>query len=269
MTPSASGAFVVIASGIMGTILSWFTSADFIDPETRRNLSAAIYAVEPTPTFTPTPPPNWARTIGIVSGHRGPGEADYDPGAVCLDAAGEVVITENDINFAVASRVVQLLREQSYRVDLLDEFDPRLNDYQAAAMVSIHSNSCQDYGEYVSGYLVAKAAAKPPNGPDDRLAECIARYYGPMTGLERRFSLTIDMTDYHNFRELHPLTPAAIIELGFMRADQQILVEQQDLLARAIVEGILCFLEPDDPFGFEPLESATPISPEIVPTPES
>lgn len=261
---------VVIASGIMGTILSWFTSADFIDPETRRNLSAAIYAVQPTPTFTPAPTPNWARTIGIVSGHRGPGQfADYDPGAVCLDAAGEVIITENDINFAVASRVVQLLREQSYRVDLLDEFDPRLNDYQAAAMVSIHSNSCQDYGEYVSGYLVAKAAAKPPNGPDDRLAECIARYYGPMTGLERRFSLTIDMTDYHSFRELHPLTPAAIIELGFMRADQQILVEQQDLLARAIVEGILCFLEPDDPFGFEPLESPTPISPEIAPTPES
>ncbi|MCU0475993.1 MAG: N-acetylmuramoyl-L-alanine amidase [Anaerolineae bacterium] len=244
--------FVIgVASAIMGTILSWFTSPDFLDPDTRRELAAALYAVVPTPTPTPAPTPNWARTIGIVSGHRGPGqEADYDPGAVCLDAQGNVIVTENDINFGVASKVVQYLRARSYRVDLLDEFDPRLNDYQAAALVSIHSNSCQDYGEVVSGYLVAKAAAKPPNGPDDDLAECIARYYGPMTQLERRFSLTIDMTDYHNFREIHPLTPAAIIELGFMRADQQILVEQQDLLARAIVEGILCFLEPEDPFGF-------------------
>lgn len=248
---------VILASGIMATILSWFTSADFLDPETRRNLAVAMYAVEPTPTLTPAPTPNWARTIGIVSGHRGPGlEQDYDPGAVCLDGAGGVIVTENDINFGVASKVVQYLRQRSYRVDLLDEFDPRLNDYQAAVLVSIHSNSCQDYGEVVSGYLVAKAAAKPAEGPDDQLAECIAQYYGPMTGLERRFSLTIDMTDYHSFRELHPLTPAAIIELGFMRADQQILVEQQDLLARAIVEGVLCFLEPEDPFGFAP--TATP-----------
>lgn len=248
---------VVFASGMMATILSWFTSADFLNPETRRNLAAAMYAVEPTPTLTPAPTPNWARTIGIVSGHRGPGqEQDYDPGAVCLDEQGAVIVTENDVNFGVASKVVQYLRQRSYRVDLLDEFDPRLNDYQAAALVSIHANSCQDYGEVVSGYLVAKAAAKPAEGPDDVLSECIARYYGPMTGLERRFSLTIDMTDYHTFRELHPLTPAAIIELGFLRADQQILVEQQDLLARAITEGILCFLEPEDPFGFAP--SPTP-----------
>jgi N-acetylmuramoyl-L-alanine amidase len=249
---------VVFASGIMATILSWFTSADFLDPETRRNLAVAMYAVQPTPTLTPAPTPNWARTIGIVSGHRGPGqEQDYDPGAVCLDGAGGVIVTENDVNFGVASKVVQYLRQRSYRVDLLDEFDPRLNDYQAAALVSIHANSCQDYGELVSGYLVAKAAAKPAEGPDDRLSECIARYYGPMTGLERRFSLTIDMTDYHTFRELHPLTPASIIELGFLRADQQLLVEQQDLLARAIVEGVLCFLEPEDPFGFAP--TATPL----------
>lgn len=251
---------IILASGMMATILSWFTSADFLDPETRRNLAVAMYAIEPTPTFTPAPTPNWARTIGIVSGHRGPGqEQAYDPGAVCLDAAGDVIVTENDINFGVASKVVQYLRQRSYRVDLLDEFDPRLNDYQAAALVSIHANSCQDYGEVVSGYLVAKAAAKPSEGPDDQLAECVARYYGPMTGLERRFSLTVDMTDYHTFRELHPLTPAAIIELGFMRADQQILVEQQDLLARAIVEGILCFLEPEDPFGF-----ATPAPPDVT-----
>jgi N-acetylmuramoyl-L-alanine amidase len=243
---------MVVASGIMATILSWFTSPDFIDPETRRSLSAAIYAVQPTPTPTPAPTPNWARVIGIVSGHRGPGQqAAYDPGAVCLDANGQVIVTENEINFGVATKVVQYLRARSYRVDLLDEFDPRLNDYQAAALVSIHANSCQDYGEVVSGYLVAKAAAKPPNGPDDRLAECIARYYSPMTGLERRFSLTLDMTDYHSFREIHPLTPAAIIELGFMRADRDLLTEQQDLLARAIVEGILCFLEPEDPFGID------------------
>jgi hypothetical protein len=71
------------------------------------------------------------------------------------------------------------------------------------------------------------------------------------------------MTDYHNFREIHPLTPGVILELGFMRADREKLTNQQDMLARGITEGILCFLEPDNPFGILP---ATPIPTEVPPT---
>jgi len=183
--------------------------------------------------------PNWMQRIGIVSGHRGP---ENDPGAVCPDG-----LTEAEINFAVAQLVVQEMQVRGYTVDLLDEFDPRLNNYQAAALVSIHANDCRDYGELVSGYLVARAAARPAGGFDDVLAECIGLYYGDKTQLERRFSLTVDMTDYHTFREIHPLTPAAILELGFMKDDRQLLTEQQDLLAESIVEGILCYLQGENP----------------------
>lgn len=251
---------VSFAAGLMATILSWFTSPEFLQPEMRRNLSVVLYSDRPTPTPTVAPTPNWARTIGIVSGHRGPGQfAAYDPGATCPDSD----ITENDINFAVASQVVLALRQRGYSVLLLDEFDARLNDFQAAALVSIHSNDCRDYGEVVSGFLVAKAAAKPTGGPDDQLAECIGTLYGPISGLGRRFGTTIHMTDYHSFREIHPLTPAAIVELGFLRADRDALTNRQDLLARGVVEGILCFLEPDNPFGILP---ATPEpSPTAVP----
>lgn len=239
-------------AGLMATILSWFTSADFLRPDMRRNLSSILYNDIPTPTPTVAPTPNWARTIGIVSGHRGPGlEASYDPGAVCEDG-----LRENDINFAVASQVVLALRQRGYSVLLLDEFDPRLTDFQGAALVSIHSNTCAEFDEVVSGFLVAKADAKPLGGPDDRLAECIAALYGAVTGLGRRFGTTVHMTDYHSFREIHPLTPAAIIELGFMRADRDSLVNRQDVLARGVVEGILCFLEPDNLFGIIP---ATPV----------
>ena len=45
-------------------------------------------------------------------------------------------LRENDINFAVASKVVLALRQRGYSVLLLDEFDPRLEDFQAAALVS-------------------------------------------------------------------------------------------------------------------------------------
>jgi hypothetical protein len=54
------------------------------------------------------------------------------------------------------------------------------------------------------------------------------------------------MTDYHTFREIHPLTPAAIIELGFMLADRPVLTGKQEEMARGITDGILCYLEPGE-----------------------
>lgn len=251
---------VTFAAGLMATILSWFTSPDFLRPDMRRDLSAALYADRPTVVPTIAPTPNWARTIGIVSGHRGPGQfASYDPGAVCEDG-----LRENDINFAVASKVVLALRQRGYSVLLLDEFDPRLEDFQAAALVSIHSNTCALIENTApSGFLVAKAAAKPAEGPDDQLAGCIGALYGQITGMYWRPGATNHMTDYHSFREIHPLTPGVILELGFMLGDREKLTNQQDMLARGITEGILCYLEPDNPFGILP---ATPVPTEAPPT---
>lgn len=228
---------VLAAAGLMATIFTWWTPPQFIASSVRSELGAAQAAV-PTPTPTIQPTPNWFHRIGIVSGHRGP---ENDPGAVCPDG-----LTESEINFNVAQRVVRSLRALGYSVDLLDEFDPRLENYQAAALVSIHANTCQAYlGEVVSGYLISAAAARvTARGKDDILVECIARHYEAATGLQRRAGVTVDMTDYHTFREIHPLTPAAIIELGFMLADRALLTEQPDLLAAGITDGILCYLDP-------------------------
>ncbi len=251
----------VIAAVLASTIFTWFTDPEFFTSNVVTGLqvvdsTSVVVAAPMTPTaFAVTP--NWARRIGIVSGHRGP---ENDPGAVCDDG-----LTEREINFAVAQLVVLSLRERGYSVDLLDEFDPRLNAYQAAALVSIHANDCQDYGEFVSGYLVARAAARPAGGLDDILAECIARDYGTAVGIQRRFSLTIDMTDYHTFREIHPLTPAAILELGFMRGDRDLLVNQQETLAEGITNGILCFLNGEIPFETD--EGGITPEPELGVTP--
>jgi N-acetylmuramoyl-L-alanine amidase len=230
---------VVIAAGLMATIFTWWTPTAFINDGVRAELSIAMATDAATPIPTNLPTPNWARRIGVVSGHRGP---ENDPGAVCPDG-----LTEAEINFAVAQRVVTALRGMGYTVDLLDEFDPRLQNYQAAALVSIHSNTCQVWpGEVVSGYLIAAAAARiSARGSDDVLVECIASTYEQASGLERRAGVTDDMTDYHSFREIHPLTPAAILELGFMLADRDILTDRQDDLARGITDGVLCFLNPN------------------------
>lgn len=233
---------VAAAAGLTATIFTWWTPSGFIPGSVREDLSVAIATSDaasaavlgvPTPVVTP----NYARVVGVVSGHRGP---QNDPGAVCPDG-----LTEASINFAVAERVVDSLRARGYSVDLLDEFDPRLDNYQGAALVSIHANTCRDFGEIVSGYLIAGPAARvTARGNDQLLVDCISRFYGAASGLQRRDGVTLDMTHYHNFREIHPLTPGAIIELGFMLADRAVLTERQDALAQGITDGILCFIEP-------------------------
>jgi N-acetylmuramoyl-L-alanine amidase len=245
---------VGIAACIGSTIFTWFTDPQFFDSAVVSGLQVVDATGEATNAPTSMPTPNWFRRVGIVSGHRGP---EDDPGAVCDDG-----LTEAEINFNVATLVVRNLRALGYSVDLLDEFDTRLDNYQAAALVSIHANDCRDYGEVVSGFLVAKAAARAEGGPDSRLAECIAQYYGDATGLNRGFNLTIDMTDYHSFREIHPLTPAAILELGFMRADRDLLTGEPDLMAQAITQGVLCFLNPNDSQAAQPED--VPMTPEVT-----
>jgi N-acetylmuramoyl-L-alanine amidase len=236
---------ILVSAGLTATILTWFTPQALIREGVRQELSAAIATSEfatAAPTYQPTP--NWLKKIGIVSGHRGP---QGDPGAVCEDAAGNLIPpTENEINFSVAERVVNLLRGMGYTVDLLDEFDPRLNNYQAAALVSLHANTCQEWpgGEVVSGFLIAGPAARlTSRGNDELLVGCIADHYGAMTGLLRRQGVTADMSHYHNFREIDPRTPGAILELGFMLADRELLA-QPDLMAQAVTNGILCFVDP-------------------------
>jgi N-acetylmuramoyl-L-alanine amidase len=238
---------ILVAAGLTATILTWFTPQQQLRQDVRDELSAAL-ATSEFATFAPTaqPTPNWLKQIGIVSGHRG-GDV-YDPGAVCTDAAGSPVRpNENDINFSVATLVVDNLRAMGYSVDLLDEFDPRLDNYQAAALVSIHANTCTEWpgNEVVSGFLIAGPAARTSmRGNDELLVGCIADHYHAMTELVRRPGVTRDMTHYHNFREIHPLTPAAILELGFMRADWDLLSTQPDLMARAVTNGVLCFVDP-------------------------
>ncbi|MCB9451018.1 MAG: N-acetylmuramoyl-L-alanine amidase [Anaerolineaceae bacterium] len=250
---------VIIAAGLVATIFTWWTPSQFLAEDVKAELSVAIATSQATPLPTVLPTPNWLRRVGIVSGHRGP-EIPPDPGAVCPDG-----LTEAELNFSVAQKVVLRLRQRGYSVDLLDEFDPRLEGYQAAALVSIHANTCQDFGELVSGFLVAAAQSRlSARGNDEVLVDCLARFYQQYSGLERRDGLTVDMTDYHTFREINQLTPAAILELGFLLADRNVLTQQQDALADGITQGILCFLEPSSvPISASPF----PPTPTITPVP--
>lgn len=181
------------------------------------------------PSPTPTRPP---KRVGLVAGHWG-----YDSGAVCPDG-----LTEVEINLAVAQSVKALLEDQGYAVDLLEEFDAALEGYMADALVSIHADSCNI--PEASGFKVASVLHSALPEEEDRLVKCLREEYQEATGLSfHAHSITYDMTEYHAFYEIAPQTPAAIIETGFMAADRQILLEQQDKVAQGITNGIVRFLE--------------------------
>lgn len=249
---------VGITATITATIFTWWQGPQFLSPGVRNDLSIALatatsQGVAVRATALPVTP-NWMKRIGIVSGHRGP---EDDPGAVCPDG-----LTEAEINLSVAERVVRNLQARGYTVDLLDEFDPRLADYRANMLLSIHANTCQNFNDpSASGYLISTAESRSSSGNDQLLVECVAAHYEDTTEMRRHYGLTRDMTDYHIFRQIHPRTPGAIIELGFMFQDREMLTQQPDLLADGITQGILCYLEPKDANILATLRAPTPTPP--------
>jgi N-acetylmuramoyl-L-alanine amidase len=194
------------------------------------------------PTAQPVAPATTAPRIGIVAGHW----SSNDTGAVCPDG-----LTEVEINLDVAQRVVYILQALGYQADLLAEFDPRLQDYEAAALVSIHADSCEalpDADPPASGFKVASVEDSFVPEAERQLVACLSQCYAARTGMYfHANSITYDMTRYHTFYEIADQTPAAIIEIGFMHDDRVLLTQRADLVAQGIVDGIVCFVEQESP----------------------
>jgi len=190
----------------------------------------------PSPTETPIATHNPSPTplspkVGIVSGHW-----KYDGGAMCPDDVREV-----DVAHQIATKVAALLEEGGYTVDLLAEFDPALQGYEADVLVALHIDSCIPGA---SGFKVARAWNSFIPEVEDELVDCLYEEYERITGLKPHLeSITLDMRGYHAFGEVAPETPAAIIEMGFMGDDAELLRHRQDTVAQGIVAGIECFLE--------------------------
>jgi N-acetylmuramoyl-L-alanine amidase len=201
----------------------------------------------PNPLVTPLP----QLRIGIVAGHSG-----NDSGAVCRDATGEVTLTEADVNMQIASRVQKQLVDLGFQVDLLNEFDTRLNGYRAVALVSIHNDSCEYVNDLATGFKVAASMDTRDLNRATRLTACLVDRYQRATNLTfHAGSITADMREYHAFSEIDPNTITAIIETGFLNLDREILTTQTDRVADGIVQGILCFVNNEN---VEPTPIPTP-----------
>jgi N-acetylmuramoyl-L-alanine amidase len=186
-------------------------------------------AIRPvTQRFNPSPPP---LNIALIVGHRG-----NDSGAVCeADGLQEVQITTN-----VADKVVLELAKHGYSVILLDEFDPRLPEFDGIMLLSIHADSCGYFGETATGFKAAGSSY----ADSSKLLNCVNQEYAIATSLGiHENTITTHMTDYHAFREMKPNIPAVILELGFMYLDRELLTTYSDLPALGVVNSIRCFVE--------------------------
>lgn len=228
---------VVSAAVVMATLLTLWTPSNLFSNRRVGELLISVQATRQAPVEPeaplPTSPPEKIR-IGIVAGHWG----KNDPGTVCQDGLKEV-----DVNLQIATLARQQLIALGYDVDLLEELDDRLYSYQAAALVSIHNDSCDYINDNATGFKVAAAIENAYPEKAGRLTNCLVQRYQETTNMKYNFNtVTRDMSVYHAFNEIHSSTPAAIIETGFLNLDRQILTQQPELIAQGIVSGILCYV---------------------------
>lgn len=226
---------LIAVAVVAATIFTAATPVSILTGNVSNILAEAISFSESTPTSEwPTPTPRPRPRIGIVVGHWGD---NNDPGAVCPDG-----LTELQVNQEVAAQVQQGLVSEGFDVELLKEFDPKLRDYFALALVSIHADSCQSVNDQASGYKVAPSMENRRPERTARLTSCLRFRYEEVTGLKPHNSVTADMSSYHAFDEINIDTPAAIIEIGFLNLDRQILTQEPERIASGITNGILCYI---------------------------
>jgi N-acetylmuramoyl-L-alanine amidase len=221
---------------VVATLFTLWTPSNVFSNNLLENMfksvqPAAGSVVIPTTTTSPRP------RIGLVSGHWG-----NDSGSVCADG-----LTEMDVNLKIATMVQAILTKEGYDVDVLKEFDQRLTEYKALALVSIHNDSCDYINDQATGFKVAAAASSVFPEKATRLTACLSQRYQAITGLQFHYNtVTKDMTQYHAFSEIYKDTTAAIIETGFLNLDRDMLTNHTDKVAQGVASGILCFVRNED-----------------------
>ena len=171
--------------------------------------------------------------IGLLSGHW-----QNSTGEVCADG-----LIETDVNQDITARTAQMLEEHGYQVDLFPEFDLAFLNYEGAAFIAIYSGSCAEAPLPPSGFKVGGSLTAQNPELVDSLATCISKEYQKATSLPFTFEvINPDHFSYHIFRDINPATPAVRLEMGSLKTDRTLLVDQAEKTADGIAAGILCYL---------------------------
>jgi N-acetylmuramoyl-L-alanine amidase len=243
---------ILLVAALSATVFTMWTPANLFSNQLMDRMILAVQSggsAEATPLSPTTPTAAALPLVGLVAGHW-----QFDSGAVCSKEFANG-LTEVTVNLRIATLVRQNLIEEGYSVDLLSEFDTRLTQYQALALISIHNDSCSYINDEATGFKVAAAMSNNHPEKANRLAACLINRYQDATNLQfHHNTITKDMASYHAFEEVDPNTPAVIIETGFLNLDLELLTQEPDRVAQGISDGILCYLR-NEPM---PIREATP-----------
>jgi hypothetical protein len=192
--------------------------------------------------------PSGRRRIGIQVGHWMTDQVPAELGTRITFQTGTswAGVQEVDVNMDIAQRIKAQLTARDYIVDLIPTTVPV--GYLADVFVALHADG-DGTGEN-SGFKIAHGSRRGPY--EDKLAGLLRDEYAKLTGLADDFEHTSRaMTAYYAFnwgRYQHAAaahTPAAILEMGYLSNDhdRDLLVNQADGVATAIVNGIQRFLD--------------------------
>jgi len=172
--------------------------------------------------------------VGIHVGHY-----KHNEGFQCPDGIKEV-----DVNYVIANKVSLLLAASGIMVDVLQEYDLKLINYKADALVSIHTRSCTDPSAAQSGFSIKNSLSSTNVDKANTLAACLGEQYQLNTGLIFQYEpINEQDPSSHIFVDINAQTTSALIETGSLAVDRGVIIGSSDRAASGITAGILCFLK--------------------------
>jgi len=188
-----------------------------------------------------------APRVGLQVGHwqndQVPSELEFLTRNTGASASGK---NEPEVTMVVALRTKEILEAAGIIVDLLPATVPP--DYLADAFVSIHADGSTNTS--ASGFKIAPPR-RDASGIAHLLSQELTHNYAAATEMKWDHNITRNMTNYYAFNHrrfehsIHPSTPAALVELGFMTnpTDLDLILNHPHKPAQGIADGILSFLE--------------------------
>lgn len=196
--------------------------------------SQSSIAILPTPVNIDELSPAPTVRVGIHSGHY-----KHNEGNVCPDGIREV-----DVAYVIANKTSMLLAVSDITVEILNEYDLRLINYKADALISIQTGGCTDTSAAISGFKIGTSLSTTIPDKVNVLAACLAEQYQLNTGLTFGYRVIgEDEIESHTFLDVNPQTPVVMIEAGSLAVDRAILIDGADRAANGIAAGIICYLK--------------------------
>lgn len=245
---------IVLSAGIFITVM--FSTWWVVESKTAFPASYAEHETEfeddSTHAHSPdldhfTRPPGPPR-VGIQAGHYQNDAVPEELSRLTKSGAGATSgsITERDVVLEIAEQTVALLASKGIEAVVLPATVPP--SFIADAFVSIHADA--NPASRVSGYKIA-APRRDESKKSAALAAALYEEYGKATKLRKDDgNITKRMRGYYAFNwrkythAVHPMTPSAIIEAGFVTSptDQAIIVSKPEIAATGIANGVVAFL---------------------------